>query len=168
MTAFNGTVDSVQLIAMIQKDYEARLRELESQNVEYAEQLAKRDSKIHGLNVRIQELELHLHHQQGARAALKQLYHGIDNKIMRTLTERGERKKRVVTTHPTITTNENMRYADLLKEAREYDAKEFFALKKKVYKHNLKPAYRLVAKSYRVARDGGLAGMKKIHKLRSS
>lgn len=152
---------------MIQKDYEARLRELERQNVEYAEQLAKRDSKIHGLNVRIRELELHLHHQQGARAALKQLYHGIDNKIMRTLNERGERKKKPVRSHPALAVNDDMGYQALLDAAREYDAKEFFAMKKRVYKHNLKPGYRLVAKGYRVARDSGMAGVKKIYGLRS-
>lgn len=167
MAAFNGSLYSVQLIAMIQKKYEARLLELERQNNEYVEQLAKRDSKIHSLNVRIRELELHLHHQQGARAALKQLYHSVDNKIMRTLTERGERKKKPITTHPGLTVSDDMEYGALLSAAREYDAKEFFALKKKVYTHNLKPAYRLVAKSYRVTRDGGMAGMKKIYKLRA-
>jgi hypothetical protein len=168
VTPFKGTPDSVQLIAMIQKDYEARLRELESQNVEYAEQLAKRDSKIHGLNVRIRELELHLHHQQGTRAALKQLYHSIDNKIMRTLTERGERKKKHTASHPQIEMSDDKNYTVLLTAAREYDIQEFFALKKKLYKHNLKPAHRIVAKSYRVARDGSMAAMKKIYKLRSN
>lgn len=168
MTAFNEPVNSVQLIAMIQKDYEARIRELEGQNVEYADELAKRDSKIHGLNVRIRELEVHLHHQAGSRAALKQLYRSIDNKIMRTLTERGQRKKERPSSHPSIHTNEDMDYRALIRVAREYDTKEFFTYKKRLYKHNLKPGYRIVAKSYRVMRDGSLMSIKKLYGLRAS
>lgn len=166
--AFNGPGNSVQLIAMRQKDYEARLHDLESQNIEYADQLAKRDSKIHGLNMRIKELEVQLHHQKGSRAALKQLYHSIDNKIMRTLTERGQRKKEHTSSHPRIDVGENTNYRALIEAARLYDVEEFFALKKRVYKHHLRPSYRVVAKSYRLVRDGGIAGVKKINKLRSS
>jgi hypothetical protein len=165
--AFIDSANSVQLAVMMQKDYETRLNELESQNVEYAYEIAKRDDKIHGLQARIHEIEAQLNHEMGVTAALKQLYRGLDDKIMRTLNERGQRKKKTSSHHPAIAPARHTDYEALICIAREYDVNEFFTLKARTPKHNLRFSYRMVAKGYRVMRDGGMTGAKKLYHLKA-
>lgn len=142
-------------MATSENSYDVQVKELQQRCLDYLSQIAQRDHKISVLNAHINNLDHQLMQRGTIRSLIRQLLTEIDNKIIRTLTRRGQRKEtiRVNFTHiPKLVGDEGV--ADLLKIAHDYDVKEFFALHPKNKAKTLKPQYRIAAKAYRLIRDG--------------
>lgn len=151
------------------KDLEKRIIELQRQCAECAVEISKREQRIATLNASINELQSQLLSSDTVGALARKLFHKIDNKIMYQFNERGKKKPSSGRTHPQILLTGKESYNDLLNIAKKSDAEDFFSLRRKISKNQLRPHYRIAAKAYRTSRDGLLyTGARVYRKVKGS
>lgn len=157
-----GTIEEVNKQA---KDAQL-INDLRSECQGYLIEIAKKDAEIARLHAHIEELRMQVVSNQGMGALLRQVYNAVDDSIMNTINTRGAIQQKRIKKHPAM----NISDGDLentFEEIRMYDIKEFFSYKPRPQSSHLKPHYRLIAKTYRTARDTLRAGAGKTrHSLR--
>lgn len=155
-----GTIEKMTKLS----ELERRVDDLQDQCANYLLDIAKKDSKIAILSSHIDELQVRLVQSESIGSTARKLFNEVDNRVMRMLNSRGKQIKVRRKAHPPILLQGDENYVELLNLSRLYDANEFFSLKKRVSQSQLKPHYRVVAKVYRVSRDGSLRVGSKIYK----
>jgi|GEM_PF-2091527 len=94
-----------------------------------------------------------LQYRDGLGALARKLFNKVDGKIMSIINERGIKKVPIRRDHPRIELSGHESYQELINRAKEYDAKEFFVIRRKAPKSPLRLHYRIAAKAYRTIRD---------------
>lgn len=101
-----------------------------------------------------------------SKTQLKETYHKVDNRIVRTIVQLGSSEDAVPLQHPRVHIQGEHSYENLISAARRYDIDNFFVLHKKKQKSDLKFVYRTLLKGYQFTRDSGVSLVKKLYKLR--
>lgn len=101
------------------------------------------------------------------KSQLKEIYHKIDNRIVNRINKLGSTDKEVAAKkHPELDEAGSGEYGSLVRAARKYDIEDFFVLSRNKAKRDMRVQYRVLLTSYQGVRDGGVAVIKKIYKLR--
>lgn len=100
------------------------------------------------------------------KSRLKEIYHKVDNRVINYINKLDADDVEVVTNHPKVELGDKREYADLISAARKYDIDDFFVLSRDKTKRAMKTRHKILLKGYQGVRDGGVAVVKKMYKLR--
>ncbi len=117
----------------------------------YEKEIARQQFKIAELEAVAQHLQAELANQQGLKRQIKSVYRNLDNKIMRSIDQRGYTKTfKTLTRFPVISASVRGK-EDLIKIARLYDADNYFHYYPG--RESMRLRYRLTGKLYRTTRN---------------
>ena len=100
------------------------------------------------------------------KSRLKEIYHKVDNRVINYINKLDANEIEVTTDHPKVILDDNRDYTSLIDAARKYDIDDFFVLSKDKTKRQMKARYKILLKGYQGIRNGGVAAVKKVYKLR--
>lgn len=101
------------------------------------------------------------------KSQLKEIYHKIDNRIVNHINKLDSSDREVtVKRHPELDEIDNREYKNLIGIARKYDIEDFFVLSRDKAERGMRVQYKVLLRSYQGVRDGSIAVVKKIYKLR--
>ena len=138
-------------------DFERRIADLQHQCADCIADISKKEREVAVLNAHIADLHFQLIRSDMIGPLARKLLTEIDKKIMLKLTRDGQKKRKVRRLYLNLKLRGDESYRELIDAARLYDVQSFFVYKSKHLGSPLRLHYRVVAKLYRVCRDGSLS-----------
>jgi hypothetical protein len=133
-------------------------------NRDYEKEITRQQFKIAELETFAHYLNMELNKQQRLKQQIKSLYRSIDNKVIRTIDQKGYTRERreTLAKFPSIDLSGQSR-EELMKAARLYDTQAYFHYYP--LHENMKLHYRALSKLYRTTRNITEKSAKKSYRL---